>query len=87
LLLILLALGSFGLLEAFGCDCHDDDLRAESAVCDCACACCVSGLVAPVAESGAHASPVPPLIAFRPSPEDLDTGRLSASFIFTPPRA
>lgn len=82
-----LLLAVVGLLGLMACDCHADDHGAHEHACACDCVCCGAPLSALAAAPGcdAPARPMHPA-AVHPA-ADGDTGRLTESFIFTPPRA
>ena len=82
---LLVAAGTW--LSVFACDCHEGDCKSEPATCACDCACCiVAGAEQPERMETTLALPMPVVASVHIVSEE-DTGRLTESFIFTPPRA
>lgn len=76
-----------GAWADIGCNCHDDADCQDSAACACDCICCGSGVAILAANSGSSAIEPLLIFAFLNPTQAGDSGRLTESFIFTPPRA
>jgi len=75
-----------GLLGAMECDCHCDDHGAVEQSCACDCVCCNIGGAAQIVDCQTGTVSPRAFAGFLQSHAAGDSGRLTESFIFTPPR-